>query len=235
MYSLFQLDSTCWRIEENGVRCFLMIGTSQALLIDTGFGTGDLAATVFQLTQLPVTLVNTHADGDHLGCNHQFSACYMHPAEFDRYMQKKGPQVQAPKPLWENDITDLGNRALEVILIPGHTPGSIALLDRENRVLFSGDSVQDDNIYMFGPGRNLPAYIASMEKLLKMVGSFDTIHPSHGSVALGSDVIAPLLDGAKQILHGNVQGQPIDVRGTPVTKYDIGVARFLCEVAPENA
>lgn len=196
MYEVFRLDESCWRIEEDGVRCFLFIGDSRALLIDTGFGTGDLRGTISEITDLPVMLVNTHADGDHLGCNHQFAACHMHPAEYDRYMQKMGREAKAPRPLWEGDSIDLGNRALEIILIPGHTPGSIALLDRENRALFSGDSVQDGRIFMFGPGRNLGAYIASMEKLVQRAPSFQSVHPSHGSVSLPAAVIAPLMEGA---------------------------------------
>lgn len=227
MYEVLQLDSTCWHIEENGVRSFLLVGRERALLIDTGFGTGNLKAEVERVTQLPVMLVNTHADGDHIGCNHQFSVCHMHPAEFDRYAQKKGPEVQAPKPLWEGDVIDLGGRALEILLIPGHTPGSIALLDRENRMLFSGDTIQDGSIYMFGPGRNLPAYIASLERLQGEAALFDAIHPSHGSVTLGSAVITPLLEGARQILLGTIRGEPREVHGMRVMVMDVGVARFL--------
>lgn len=235
MYEIFQIDANCWRIEENGVRCFLLAGGERALLIDTGFGTGDLKATVGQITQLPVMLVNTHADGDHIGCNHQFAACHMHPAEFDRYRQRKGDGAPPSLPLWEGDVIDLQNRALEVILIPGHTPGSIALLDRDNRVLFSGDSVQDGNIYMFGMGRNLPAYIASMEKLLQKAELFDTVYPSHGTATLDKAVIAPLLDGARRILHGGMEGEDIEIRGMPVTRYDVGAGAFLCDASEANA
>ncbi len=59
--------------------------------------------------------------------------------------------------LWEGTVIDLGFWKFEVILTPGHTPGSIMLLDREKRLLISGDTIQAGDIYMFGPGRNLPA------------------------------------------------------------------------------
>ena len=73
-------------IEENGVRSFLLEGSEEAVLIDTGFGNGDLKAFIATLTSLPVTkVINTHADMDHLGCSHQFNSILMHPAEFDRY------------------------------------------------------------------------------------------------------------------------------------------------------
>lgn len=58
-------------------------------------------------------------------------------------------------PIKEGDVIDLGDRPLKIIDLPGHTPGSIAVLDVKNRVLISGDSVQDSNIYMFGPAEIL--------------------------------------------------------------------------------
>lgn len=228
MYEVFQLDATCWRIEEDGVRCFLLTGTKEALLIDSGLGTGDLKATVDRLTCLPIRLVNTHADRDHIGCNHQFPQAFMHPAEFDRYQEKQAPGLPAPTALWEGEGIDLGERVLEILLIPGHTPGSIALLDRASRLLFSGDSIQDGQIFMFGPGRNLPAYIASMEKLSRSIPLFDHIHPSHGSVTLEGDFLGPLLDGARRILRSELQGKAAQVHGQEVTVYDTGTAKFLC-------
>ncbi len=68
-------------------------------------------------------------------------------------------------PVEDGDIIELGNRTLEVITIPGHTPGSIAVLDIENRVLYGGDTVQDGKIFMFGVQREFHAYIRSLESL----------------------------------------------------------------------
>ena len=84
VYEVIRINEHSWRIEENGVRMFLFVGTDKALLIDSGFGGGDLKAKVAKLTDLPIVLVNTHADGDHIRCNHQFDKAYMHPSEFDR-------------------------------------------------------------------------------------------------------------------------------------------------------
>ena len=51
----------------------------------------------------------------------------------------------------QGDIIDLGDRPLKIIDIPGHTPGSIAILDVKNRVLISGDSVDGNaaTLYQF--------------------------------------------------------------------------------------
>jgi len=40
-------------------------------------------------------------------------------------------------PVEEGQVFNLGERELEVIYFPGHTKGSIALLDSRNKILFS--------------------------------------------------------------------------------------------------
>lgn len=225
-YEVYQLDESCWRIEESFVRAFLIKGEDKALLIDTGYGSGNIKEVVDGLTDLPVMLVNTHTDGDHIGCNALFEKAYMHPAEYDRYAYGAGKGLPV-EPLWEGDVIDLGGRHLEVILIPGHTPGSIALLDAENRILFSGDSVQGGGIYMFGTGRNIRAYLASMKKLAAIKDRFDTVYPSHGPIPLKSDILEGLIAGAAKILQGQVLGSQAEGMEPPIKEYDVDVAKFL--------
>ncbi|MGT2465803.1 MBL fold metallo-hydrolase [Mesorhizobium atlanticum] len=43
----------------------------------------------------------------------------------------------------DGDVVDLGDRAFEVIHVPGHSPGSIMLYDRRDQILFSGDTVHN--------------------------------------------------------------------------------------------
>lgn len=104
------------------------------------------------ITKLPIMLLNTHADPDHISGNGSFDCFYMHPDEEDNYKIHGGPGVILP--VKDNEIIDLGNRPLKIIFIPGHTPGSVAILDISNRVLISGDTIQDGNIFMFKEHRN---------------------------------------------------------------------------------
>lgn len=230
--TVYQIQRICnhlFAVEENGVRSYLIVGAQRALLLDTGFGAGDLRSEITRLTALPVMLVNTHADLDHIGCNAQFDTAHMHPAEYGYYRAQAGEE-RSVTPLWEGDVIDLGGIRLEVILIPGHTPGSIALLDEENRILFSGDSIQTRNIFMFGPGRSLRAYIASMDKLLgRHLHRFDRVYPAHGPAPVAVDVVRVLRDGAADILAGRVEGRPGKFMNVAATVYDVGIARFMCE------
>jgi len=227
-YEVIKIAENTWRIEDTMVRCFLFVGTESALLVDSGFGNDDLAATVAELTNLPIMLVNTHADGDHIGGNSQFAQSHMHPAEFARYAasQNAGPVA----PLWDGDVIDLGDRSFIVLLIPGHTPGSIALLDTDSGVLVGGDTLSKAAIFMFGEGRNMDAYIASLEVLETLrcneASTFDTIYPSHGEFPISSSIIPQLLDGARRLLAGELVGgePPFPI---PAQFYDIGGAGLL--------
>lgn len=59
----------------------LICGECGALLLDTGYGIGNLKSVIEQLTDKPVSVFNTHWHGDHTGGNSQFENVYMH--EFD--------------------------------------------------------------------------------------------------------------------------------------------------------
>ena len=60
-YQIHEIGQRCWRIDEDWTRFFLFEGEKKALLVDTGFGKGDLHALVEGLTDRPVMVVNTHA------------------------------------------------------------------------------------------------------------------------------------------------------------------------------
>ena len=131
-------------------------------------------------------------------------------------------------PVKEGDKIDLGDRVLEIIDIPGHTPGSIAILDINNRVLISGDSVQDGHIFMFGQFRNIDAYVPSMQKLLTYKERFDEIYPSHGTLPVKPSIIEELIDAAEEIRSGSAVPEEVDMFGNKVKLYKFPCAGFLC-------
>ena len=226
-YQIIQINRNTWRIEDNGVRFFLLTGEKRALLVDSGRDVRNAREIAESLTDLPLSLVNTHADGDHVACNGQFDSFYMHPAEEPNY--RRGNRPGTILPIQEGDVLDLGGRALEIIHLPGHTPGSIALLDTANRVLISGDPIQDGRIFMFGSYRNMENYIRSLEHLQNWAGRFDEIWPSHASIPVSPDLIGKLHDGAQDVLAGKVSGYPEELYGKKILAFDLGFATFLCD------
>ena len=222
------IDERTWSFEEPGVRFFLLAGTERAMLIDSGMQTRNAKELAAERTDLPLYLLNTHADPDHMGSNDEFESFYMHPAEASNYYnsQKRTGRLL---PVWDGDILDLGDRPLRIITLPGHTPGSIAVLDEKYRRIFTGDPVQDGHIFMFGVQREMHAYRHSLLKLQKYADAFDEIYPSHGSCPLQPSIIMELYQAAGTILDGQAVGERAEMFGNPITAYKAGPATFLCE------
>ena len=222
---VIRINDNSWRVEDGGVRFFLLVGSEKALLVDSGMTVPSALAVVRELTDKPIELLNTHADRDHVGSNGDFTSFYMSPADESAYRAQGGTGTVIP--VGDGDTLDLGGRPLEILALPGHTPGSIAVLDVNGRFLISGDPIQDGNIFMFGPGRNMNDYITSLERLEKQAGRFDELWPSHGSCPVKPDLIPALIKGAKAVLAGEIPGTGVDMFGRTVTRYDVGCAGFL--------
>lgn len=68
----------------------------------------------------------------------------------------------------EGDSVDLGDRHLEVLHLPGHSPGSIGLWEDATGSLFTGDAIYDGVIVDTGPGASISAYLPTMERLKRL-------------------------------------------------------------------
>jgi glyoxylase-like metal-dependent hydrolase (beta-lactamase superfamily II) len=91
----------------------------------------------------------------------------------------------------EGDVIDLGDRVLEVVHLPGHSPGSIALLERATRTVFTGDVVYDGVLFdhLFHSDRE--RYRESLVRLLELPA--DTFHCGHED-SFGRPRLAELID-----------------------------------------
>jgi glyoxylase-like metal-dependent hydrolase (beta-lactamase superfamily II) len=223
-YEITQIDNSTWTLSEGFVRFFLLAGKNEALLIDTGMNVGKALESAKSLTPLPVRLINTHADPDHIGGNKDFSEVMMHPYEKENYVQHgAGGGNTKIITVADGQIIDLGERPLQLVWIPGHTPGSIGILDINRKYFFSGDTVQQGSeIFMFGPQRNLADFVASLEKLQKMSDKFDLIFACHGALSVKPAVIPELIAGAKKVLAGEIKGEPREMFGTKIQACDVG-------------
>lgn len=228
MSEVIRINEETYRIEDEGVRFFLLTGKNKAMMIDSGMNTRYAKAIAEELTSLPIELLNTHGDRDHICGNGSFDKVYMSEAEKLNYIEAGGrTSIISVK---EGDVFDLGERTLKIIDNPGHTPGSIAILDEKYRVLIGGDAIQDGTIYMFGKYRNINLYVKSLRHIKDFLKSFDVIYPSHGSFPVYPELIDKLIEGATSIINKQANGSIIELHGRKVIKYEFPYAGFYCDI-----
>ena len=200
-YQLTKISDTHWRICEQGVNMDLLIGTERALLIDTGYGFGNLPAAIATVTDKPVTVVCTHGHPDHACGGWQFPEFWLHPADEEicrmyNTFDWRAQNIPNPKPddfLEEayraggagqlrfcraEQVFDLGGLALEVVELPGHTAGSIGLLDRANRELYVGDAM-NGALFLFQKGVSQPLSVSRRTLAAAMARPADTLWLGH--------------------------------------------------------
>lgn len=177
---------------------YLILADKHAVLIDLAVNSPNVKAYAEYLsTGRPLQLILTHGHYDHAFHLEQFSDVWMHPA--DEPLIRDGmlglpPISPCPNihPLQNGDVFDIGDRALEVINIPGHTDGSILLLDRHSRVLFSGDTCARRLLYGVWSNISLDDFCESLRRLHEY--DFDVIYSAHDRCALPKEYILHMIE-----------------------------------------
>lgn len=233
------------------VKSHLVVGTERAVLIDTGMGVGDIRAVVDGLTDLPVTVLLSHAHWDHIGGNSRFEHLLIHRAEADALLEGYGndrlqrwfapAQLTGPLPagvsvdslaippsratgyLDAGQVFDLGGRSLEVLHCPGHSPGGIVFLDRDGGVLFSTDVAYRGKLYVYR-GAWMTTYLESLQRLSQLVPDLRVLYPSHNDAVVEPAILPRLAVLLQQVLDGR---EPDSVEGDVSTFVDGDIGVFL--------
>jgi glyoxylase-like metal-dependent hydrolase (beta-lactamase superfamily II) len=95
------------------------------------------------------------------------------------------PAAPATRVVREGDVLDLGDRVLEVLHLPGHSPGSIGLWEAATGIFFSGDAIYDGPLLDELPGSDIAVYMATMRRLEALPARL--VHAGHD----------PSFDGAR--------------------------------------
>jgi len=131
---------------------YLLVGSTHALLVDSGTGDADLRAVIdTALLDRDVQLLVTHTHGhsDHIGGAAQLA---------------ERPRTKLLDPAGKS-VIDLGGRLVDVLPIPGHEAMHVAFYDRRTGLLLTGDSLYPGRIYV----RDLPAFCESIDRLVAFV------------------------------------------------------------------
>jgi glyoxylase-like metal-dependent hydrolase (beta-lactamase superfamily II) len=215
---------------------YLILGEDKAVLLDTGMGISDIKKVAEELTKLPIIVVNTHTHDDHVGGNWQFDTIYGMDTEFTKTNAKGSredaqaeiapdeicgelpknfdPKAYATKP-WKisriiknAETIELGGRTLEVVSVPGHTPDSLALLDRANGLLFTGDTYYPGPIWLFRPETDLDAYVASVRRLAAIAPRLKLVLGAHNVPVAQPEILPKLILAIQAVRAGKVPPEP---------------------------
>ena len=126
---------------------------------------------------------------------------------------------RATETIRDGSTFDLGDRRLEILSAPGHTPDAIALLDRAHGLLWTGDSYYDGPIYLFGRDTDLAAYEKSIARLVTLVPSLTHLLPAHNTARVEPEALTRALAAIRAIRSGTAHGT--EGRGDQLT-FDVG-------------
>lgn len=209
---------------------YLILGTKQAVLFDTGMGISSISKVTKQLTGKPVVVLNSHTHNDHVGGNWEFPYVFAMDTDFTR-KNALGSRADAQAEIAPGQICgklpagfnpkayetrrwkifhfvhdgfkiNLGARTVEIVATPGHTPDSIALIDRANGLLFTGDTYYPAPIWLYRPETDMDAYVASVKRLAALAPKVKMVLGAHNIPVADPDVLPKLVDAILAVRAG---------------------------------
>lgn len=186
-----------------GVNCYVVYDENdkEAVIVDPGIISPLEIEAIDNFLQREglkvVGIINTHLHIDHAIANEELSGKYNVPVyahSDDKFlgenMKEQARQFGLPIKVSGikgfNDVKDgdkikVGSGELEVIHVPGHSPGGIALYSDKDGFLISGDTLFDGSIGRSDlPGGNLAKLLESIKKKLYKLPDDTVVYPGHG-------------------------------------------------------
>ena len=215
---------------------YLILGDELAVLFDSGMGIDNIRLEVERLTQLPITVINSHSHYDHIGGNYYFQDIwalnnnfeidriekgYNH-AQCEKFMQPEHygtlPQdfnltsykicpSRITRRLQHLDVIALGGRELTIHHTPGETPGSICLFDSKYDLLFTGDLVYPGTLWAHLEESDVIKYTHSLRYLANLLTKVKHLCPAHNEAFVHKKLLMSVLEGFEQITEGQITGK----------------------------
>lgn len=224
-----------------GVSMYLVEGARQSILLDTGFGFGDLKSFVDSLTDKPYVVLLSHGHMDHAGGAVQFDTVYLNRKDWklEKWHSTRerriwdvqhGPggmpkgvteadflpsRTQPYLPLDEGDDFDLGGVTVQPIAAPGHTAGSLIFLIPEDRIAIFGDACGEHTLLLFDESTPIADYRKGLLHVQSFEDQFDVVLRNHGSFSSPKQILADNIELCSDILAGTDAAIPSDFMGRP--------------------
>ncbi len=174
--------------------------TGECILVDIGSYTVEEKKEIIYFVEnnklKPVMIVNTHCHVDHLLGNsffkNKFKIKIAAHADGEIILENAvehgkifGLEVESPPEideyLREENLLSFGNSSLEILHVPGHSPGSIALCSRKDNFVIVGDVLFNGSIGRSDlPGGDYNTLIKSIHEKLMPLPPEMVVFSGHG-------------------------------------------------------
>lgn len=148
-------------------------------------------------------------------------------------IQSNGPVTRIP--IEDHHIFELGDRPVEVIHTPGHTMGSICLLDRKTRLLFNGDACNGESLLLNCTpySSSVETFHASMETLWARESEFDNTLWGHDNLdKCDKTLIQDYIEASEALMASPVPAEPR--KDAMHSGYSFRYKRVLIWYDPDN-
>ena len=176
------------------------------------------------MTNKPITAIATHIHWDHIGGHKYFPDFYAHRAELE-WLNGKFPlpiqtvrdmvidrcdlpegfdinkyamfQGTPTRVLDGGEIIDLGDRKIQALHTPGHSPGHLCFWERERGYVFTGDLIYKDTLFAYYPSTDPQAYLQS----LKVIAALPSIRlfPAHHSLDIQPEIAVRMRNAFREL------------------------------------
>ncbi len=223
-------------IDPCDVACYLVLGDTQAALLDTGSGIGSLKSYVKQFTNLPIVVFLTHGHLDHIGGAGEFTEVYLPKVEMPVYIKHSDMKYRVDttseflhrtvnenelmpiydrvlKDMSDGQVFDLGNLHIKMVQVPGHTPGIVCPLIEEERAIIFGDACGVGVLLFDEYSSTVSAYRKSLLHLKDFEKDYDTVLRNHGTFYSEKSLLDNVIACCDLILSGKDAKQPVVSHG----------------------
>lgn len=221
---------------------YLIKGDKRDILIDTGYGFGDLKGFINTLTKKEVVVINTHGHFDHVGSNDYFDLVYQSPKAKLDHGNDFGVKIENKSRIIH--IHDKTSKIIEGVPFTflecsSHSQSDVVIINERDRMLFSGDIIdKGQNIFVAHSDDQhykdrVRLHIVAMEKILEYTSLFDVILPAHNTYPIEKTFINKIISLDKKILNDIAKVYPLDhkyMAASQDAKYFVRVREGDCSV-----
>ena len=221
-----------WRVISSGDASYLLEGDEEALVIDSGYGAGNIREFMQTLTDKPVRrIANTHHHFDHTANNGYFEEAFMSepcvPLATIPYPSFAGMEFPAdyPRiPVPDGGTIPLKGRELLVLYIPDHAESSMVFLDRKEKLLFTGDEFMPMGKRLNG---GLKSWLTNLEKINKYRSEFTKLYG--GAFIMDANFFDACLECARYAMNNDIPPASGGPKGPPpgMMKQDPNETRII--------